>query len=131
MKSLPKRSEVPAADTWDLTSLFADDADWDAALAAWEEKIPGFDAFVGSLGSSAERLADCLAFDLEMDREADRLGTYAEWEANWTGDLTTTLGIRNDQVWMNTGDVQTYGTGVRLCDIRSNVLMLYLCACDR
>ncbi len=77
MKSLPKRSDVPASDTWDLASLFESDADWDTALEAWEARIPGFDAFVGTLGSSAERLAECLAFDLEMDREADRLGTYA------------------------------------------------------
>jgi len=77
MKTLPKRSEVSAGDTWDLASLFASDADWDAALAAWEARIPGFDAFRGTLGSSAERLAECLAFDLEIDREADRLGTYA------------------------------------------------------
>ncbi|MBR0551093.1 TonB-dependent receptor [Stakelama marina] len=42
----------------------------------------------------------------------DRLGTYAEWEANWADGLTSTIGIRNDQVWMNTGDVQPYGTGM-------------------
>ncbi len=77
MKTLPKRSAVPAGDTWDLVSLFAADSDWDVALAAWEARIPGFDEFAGTLGSSAERLAECLAFDLEMDREADRLGTYA------------------------------------------------------
>lgn len=42
----------------------------------------------------------------------DRLGTYAEWEARWTDAITTTLGVRNDQVWMNTGDVAPYGTGM-------------------
>jgi len=77
MKTLPKRSAVPTGDTWDLASLFAADSDWDVALATWEARIPGFDEFAGTLGSSAERLAECLAFDLEMDREADRLGTYA------------------------------------------------------
>ena len=50
----------------------------------------------------------------------DRLGTYAEWEANWTGDLTTTIGIRNDQVWMNTGDVQPYGNSMmQMADIQA------------
>jgi len=77
MKTLPKRSAVPTGDTWDLASLFAADSDWDVALVTWEARIPGFDEFAGTLGSSAERLAECLAFDLEMDREADRLGTYA------------------------------------------------------
>lgn len=77
MKTLPNRGDVPAGDTWDLASLFADDAAWEQALAAWEQRIPEFDAFVGTLGSSAERLAACLAFDLEIDQAADRLGTYA------------------------------------------------------
>lgn len=42
----------------------------------------------------------------------NRLGSYAEWQADWSSRLTTTLGVRNDQVWMNTGDVQPYGTGM-------------------
>jgi len=82
MKMLPKRSEVQAGDTWDLASLFANDAEWEQALAAWEKRIPEFDAFAGTLGSSAERLAECLAFDLEIDRAADRLGTYAHLRAS-------------------------------------------------
>ena len=76
-KTLPARADVAAADTWDLASLFASDADWETALAAWEQRIPEFDAFAGTLGSSAERLAEALQFDLDYDREGDRLGTYA------------------------------------------------------
>jgi oligoendopeptidase F len=82
VKSLPPRKDVPAADTWDLSSLFASDVDWEAALAAWERRIPEFSGFVGTLGSSAERLAECLAFDLAYDREGDRLGTYAYLRAS-------------------------------------------------
>src|SRR3546814_10693988 len=40
----------------------------------------------------------------------DRLGTFAEWEAKWTPQLTTLVGVRNDQVWMNTSEVQPYTT---------------------
>src|SRR3546814_16841413 len=42
----------------------------------------------------------------------DRLGTFAEWEAKWTPQLTTLVGVRNDQVWMNTGEVQPYSTSM-------------------
>ena len=38
----------------------------------------------------------------------DRYGIFAEWEANWTGQWTTVLGIRPEIVRMNTGDVQGY-----------------------
>jgi len=77
VKTLPARKDVAAGDTWDLASLFSSDKEWEQALAAWEKRIPEFAAFAGTLGSSAERLAECLAFDLAYDREGDRIGTYA------------------------------------------------------
>lgn len=42
----------------------------------------------------------------------DRLGTFAEVESRWTDRLTTLIGVRNDQVWMNTGEVQPYSTSM-------------------
>jgi oligoendopeptidase F len=82
VKKLPPRKDVAPGDTWDLASLFRSDAEWETALGAWEQRIPGFAAFAGTLGSSAERLAECLAFDLAYDREGDRLGTYAHLRAS-------------------------------------------------
>ena len=76
-KTLPARADVAPGDTWDLASLFASDTDWEAALAAWEARIPEFDAFAGTLNSSPQRLAEAVQFDLDFDREGDRLGTYA------------------------------------------------------
>jgi oligoendopeptidase F len=81
-EKLPARKDVPQSDTWDLASLFASDAAWEAALAAWEGRIGEFAAFAGTLGSSAERLAECLAHDLAFDRDGDRLGTYAHLRAS-------------------------------------------------
>jgi iron complex outermembrane receptor protein len=36
------------------------------------------------------------------------LSTYVEWERRWSAQWSTLLGLRNDTVWMNTGDVQGY-----------------------
>ncbi len=36
------------------------------------------------------------------------VGTFAEWERKWDAQWTTLLGVRNDVVWMNTGNVQGY-----------------------
>lgn len=82
VKRLPARGDVAVGDTWDLGSLFASDAEWEAALTEWEKRIPGFAAFAGTLGSSPERLAECLTYDLSVDREGDRLGTYAHLRAS-------------------------------------------------
>jgi len=77
LRPLPKRSQVKAADTWDLASLFPGDAAWEAAFALWEKRIPEYAAFRGHLDESAAVLADCLRFDSDFDRAGDRLGTYA------------------------------------------------------
>ena len=76
-KQLPKRSEVKPSDTWDLSSLFPSDQAWDEAFAAWQKRIDGYAAYSGRLAESPEKLAECLQFDLDMDRAGDRLGTYA------------------------------------------------------
>jgi len=76
-KSLPPRGKVKPSDCWDLASLFASDADWEAAFAKWEEQIPGFEKYRGHLAESAEMLAACLRFDAAVDRSGERLGVYA------------------------------------------------------
>ncbi|WP_331938561.1 TonB-dependent receptor [Methylosinus sp.] len=40
--------------------------------------------------------------------QRDRIGTFAEWEAKWAPQWTTVLGVRNDIVWMSTGDASAY-----------------------
>jgi oligoendopeptidase F len=77
IKQLPKRSQVKAADTWDLASLFADDAAWEAAFSLWEVEIVGYEAFRGKLADDAKTLAKCLRFDTDFERDGERLGTYA------------------------------------------------------
>ncbi|MGD9720598.1 MAG: oligoendopeptidase F [Pirellulales bacterium] len=77
VKQLPKRSAVKPADTWDLASLFADDAAWEAAFLEWESEIPRYEHFQGKLGESADTLAACLEFDNDFERAGERLGTYA------------------------------------------------------
>ena len=77
MKRLPTRSQVKEGDTWDLSSLFREAAEWEALYQRLEADIPKFETFRGRLGEDAATLADCLRFDLEFDRACDRLGTYA------------------------------------------------------
>lgn len=44
------------------------------------------------------------------DGRRDRLGTYGEWQHVWAPGWSTLLGVRDDVVWMDTGDVQPYST---------------------
>ncbi|KIZ40635.1 MULTISPECIES: TonB-dependent receptor [Rhodopseudomonas] len=42
------------------------------------------------------------------DGRRTRLGTFVEWERHWDRDWSTLVGLRNDVVWSDTGDVQGY-----------------------
>lgn len=50
------------------------------------------------------------------DGSRNRVGTFLEWENRWSRAWTTLLGVRNDVVWMNTGDVQGYGSMMMAAD---------------
>ncbi len=76
-KSLPKRSQVKSADTWDLSSLYADDAAWEKDFKKYEKLITGYEKYRGTLGDGAKVLAALLKFDDEVDQLGDNLGTYA------------------------------------------------------
>lgn len=75
--SLPKRNEVPVGDTWDLSDLFSEDSGWELAFKELESLIPGYAPFRGQLRDSASRLAECLKFDTQIERLAEKLGNYA------------------------------------------------------
>jgi oligoendopeptidase F len=77
VQRLPKRAEVKAADRWDLGSLFPSDAAWERAFKKWDARIPGYAKFAGKLGESSKSLLACLDFDNELERESERLGSYA------------------------------------------------------
>src|SRR5665213_2233562 len=77
VKSLPPRSKVKPADTWNLSSLFPSDGEWEKAFGQWEKRIPGYKKFDGHLADSAKTLAACLKFDADLDRQGESLGIYA------------------------------------------------------
>ena len=76
-KSLPERSKVKDADTWDLSSLYPDDTAWEKAFKRFEKQIPKYAEFRGTLGKSAAALAAALDFDTKFERLAERIGVYA------------------------------------------------------
>jgi hypothetical protein len=42
------------------------------------------------------------------DGKRDRFDVFGEWEARWSGQWLSQLGLRSSTVWMDTGDVQGY-----------------------
>ncbi len=73
----PARKDVKIADTWDLTSLYVNDAEWEKDFKKFEKEYKGYSAFEGKLRESAEVILECLQFETKLERLAERLGTYA------------------------------------------------------
>lgn len=79
--SLPRRSDVPLADRWDVEAVFPSDAAFDEAFRAAERSIQGLDRFKGSLTTSAARLLEALRERDRLAVEVDRLALYASMHA--------------------------------------------------
>ena len=77
MTTIPKRSEVNAADTWDLAPMYADDAAWEADFANWASKIPEYAKYKGTFADSASSLRKAIDFHEEFERQGEKIGTYA------------------------------------------------------
>lgn len=75
--TIPERTEVPAAHTWDLSRLFEDDAAWEKGLTEFTRMIDGVTSFKGSLGESVEKLHACLEYLSKLEMLGERLGYYA------------------------------------------------------
>ncbi|MFA6507711.1 MAG: oligoendopeptidase F [Treponemataceae bacterium] len=76
--AIPLRSEISVADTWDLSKLYAKDQDWDAGLASYEKMAERIESFRGTLGGSADALADWLDFMRDSGLLEERLSYYCE-----------------------------------------------------
>jgi oligoendopeptidase F len=77
-----ERSEVPARYKWDLTDLYASDAAWDEAKAAIEKRIPEVEKLSGTLGGSAAALHTGLSTLMDLQRDLQRLYTYASQKSD-------------------------------------------------
>ncbi|MBQ6673447.1 MAG: oligoendopeptidase F, partial [Spirochaetia bacterium] len=79
------RDQIAPEDKWDLSSLFASEADWEKALADMNSIIPTLSRFKGTLGQSAEKLAECLKAMTEFQILAEKTGSYAMLQFNTDG----------------------------------------------
>ena len=77
--TLALRSEVPVEQTWDLASVYATPADWDAACAELAAQLPELAAFRGRL---AEGPATLLAFLEPMQAAGVLLGKITIYAYN-------------------------------------------------
>src|SRR5271166_350238 len=76
-RKIPTRSEIPEADTWDLTHLFKNEEEYRAAFSELSDRYSRITKFKGHLGESADSLLACLECENQLNLVAERLQHYA------------------------------------------------------
>lgn len=77
MSTVPERSQVQARYQWDLSSLYTDEAAWEADLVKLADRETALRSYQGRLGESAETLREWLDLSVETGMLEERLGYYA------------------------------------------------------
>ena len=76
-QKIPERNEIALSDTWDLSTLFTNDEEWNAAFLEFEKMAQKIPSFQGTLGKSADDLADYMDFSRDLRILGERIGSYA------------------------------------------------------
>ncbi|HXZ80149.1 MAG TPA: oligoendopeptidase F [Terriglobales bacterium] len=71
------RSKIPDQYKWDLTAIYPSDQAWRSQKEKLLAELPKIREYQGSLGSSAQRLADALELQSRLDKQLERLSAYA------------------------------------------------------
>jgi oligoendopeptidase F len=72
-EQVPRRSEIPESDKWDLTHLFADVGKWQEDFAWLQRAYPKLELWKGRVGESAKTLADVLEFEKSLELKIERV----------------------------------------------------------
>src|SRR5438093_5723657 len=75
--AVPTRAEIPDADKWDLTQLFADVSKWQEDFVWLQREYPKLEQWKGRVGESAQTLAAVLEFEKALELKMERVHHYA------------------------------------------------------
>lgn len=77
-----KRSEVPVDMTWDLSKIFATEADWEATFKEVEEALPTLESYKGRMRRSGRLLLEALRLRDELSKKVSKLYVYARMNSD-------------------------------------------------
>lgn len=82
MTAVAPRSAIAPEQTWNIGSVFPNEAAWEAAFAAVEASLPDLQRFQGHLADGPQTWADWLAAQEALQRSVDRVYVYASMAHN-------------------------------------------------
>lgn len=96
MSSLPKRSELPKEQTWNIEALFASEADWRTALESAEGSIEEVRPFAGRLGESPQVMLQALQVYETRMLAAMKVVQYASLQLSTEGTNATFISMLSE-----------------------------------
>lgn len=105
-----QRDEVPEELTWDLTSIFATDDDWETAYDAVHQGAQTLKQFVGHVGDSAQTLQAALEADLALERQLEKVYVYAHqiYDQDTTNQKYAAFNSRAQALWSEVSEATAY-----------------------
>ncbi|MCM3132214.1 oligoendopeptidase F [Paenibacillus polysaccharolyticus] len=93
MEKIRLRAEVMEETTWDLSDLFATDAEWEQELISLPDAATDIETFKGTLGQSAGQLLACLDAREALQERIGKTAAYARLKQS--EDSTSSVNIEN------------------------------------
>lgn len=77
-QKLPLRKDVPEKLTWDLTTVYKTDADFEKDFSAVQDQLPVIAQLAGSLENGADALLKATGLYLDLNRKLEKVYVYAQ-----------------------------------------------------
>jgi oligoendopeptidase F len=99
------RAKIPEKYRWNLSEIYPNEQAWRAAKDKLVAEIPALEAFKGTLGSSAQKLADALELGSRISKEFSRVYVYASLTSDEDTRVSAAQGMQQEmtQIGANLG----------------------------
>ncbi len=104
------RSSVPAADTWDLSTVYTSQKDWESDIGQVEKLCGSVSSFQGRLGSGVEVFSAAVRQYLQMGRMLEKIYVYAHLLSDQDTSNTDNLALnqRATMLYARVGTLWSY-----------------------
>lgn len=93
MQTYKKRSDIPVGYTWNLSSIFATDEDWERDFQTIQKRIPELEALKGTVAKSGQALLIVLQTRDEIYEPLEKLYVYSSMRKDEDTTNGTYLGL--------------------------------------
>jgi oligoendopeptidase F len=93
-----ERSQIADKHKWNLAEIYPSDETWREAKDALVAALPGLEAYKGTLGSSAARLADALDALYGLSKDLSRTYVYASLKSDQDTRVSLYQGMQQEML---------------------------------